>query len=255
MYSKPRYLLVGDRGLSVEFGNEVNEETNHQVRRMALALEKACISGVIEFFPTFRSLFILYNPLELKVKNLIRALKNLEKCMIEIPLFQSRTFEIPVAYGGKFGTDLEGIAQFLGMSPEEVIRIHRSPEYLVYMNGFMGGAAFIKMPDELAALPRKKTPALWVPAGAVMFAGGLGNVFKALEGPTGWNIIGRSPLKQWFPEKAPPLLILAGDKVRYKPISESEYWEIKKSVEDGCYQVRILDKGEEGREEAAERSF
>jgi len=245
MYRRPRYLPVGDKGLSVEFGNEVSEEINHQVRRMALALEKANLPGVIEFYPTFRSLFILYNPLELNLKNLIDELKKLEKHMVEIPPPQSRTFEIPVVYGGEYGIDLENIAKFLNLTPEEVIRIHCSQEYLVYMNGFMGGAAFIKMPDQLAPLPRKKTPALWMPAGSVTFAGGLGAVFKVLDGPTGWHVIGRSPLKQWFPEKNPPILILAGDKVRYRPISEREYQEIKKLVEEGRYEVKILEKEKE----------
>lgn len=245
MYRKPRYLLVGDKGISIEFGNEVSEETNNQVRKMALALEKANLPGIIEFFPTFRSLFVLYNPLELNLKDLIRELKKLEEYMVALPSPQSRTFEIPVAYGGEYGIDLENIAKFLNLMPEEVIRIHCSQEYLVYMNGFMGGTAFIKMPDQLASLPRKKTPVLWMPAGSVMFAGGLGTVFKVLDGPTGWHVIGKSPLKQWFPEKTPPLLIVAGDKVRYKSISAREYQEIKKLVEERRYQAKILEEEKE----------
>lgn len=244
MYPKARYLIVGDKGITVEFGNEVSEEVNNQTRRMSWALEKSNLRGIIEFFPTHRSLFVLYDPLKMKTKDLIRELKKLEDNMAFMPPPPSRTFEIPVVYGGEYGMDLENIAKFLKLTPEEVIHIHSSPKYLVFMNGALGGTAFIKMPDRLASLPRKKTPALWMPAGAVMLAGGLGCLFKAMDGPSGWNVIGKSPLKQWFPEKDPPLLILAGDRVQYKPISEKDYQEIKKMVEEGQYRVKMLESEE-----------
>lgn len=241
MYRRARYLIVGDRGVTIEFGNEVSEEVNDQVRRMCWALEKACLPGLIEFFPTFRSVSILYDPLRIEIKDLIRELKKLEDSMTSMPYSPSRTFEIPVVYGGEYRIDLENIAEFLNLAPEEVIHIHSSPQYLVFMNGALGGTAFIKMPERLAFLPRKKTPALWMPAGVVMLAGGLGCLFKAMDGPSGWNVIGKSPLKQWFPDKDPPLLILAGDRVQYKPISEKDYQEIKRMVEEGHYRVKMLE--------------
>ena len=77
-----------------------------------------------------------------------------------------------------------------------------------------------------------------------MIAGGLGSVFKPLAGSTGWYWIGMSPLRQWFPEKDPPLLILPGDKVIYQSISEEEYQEIKKMVEEGRCEAKILDAKE-----------
>lgn len=244
MYRKARYLIVGDRGLTIEFGNEVREEVNTQVRRMSWALEKCLLPGLIEFFPTFRSVSILYDPLKIEIKDLIRELKKIEYSAASMPCPPSRTFEIPVAYGGEYTEDLENIAKLLHLTSEEVIHIHKSPTYLVYMNGALGGTAFIKMPDQLASLPRKKTPALWMPAGAVMLAGELGCLFKAMDGPSGWNVIGKSPLKQWFPERDPPLLISAGDRAKYRPISEEEYQEIRRKVEEGDYQVSRIDSEE-----------
>jgi inhibitor of KinA len=104
----------------------------------------------------------------------------------------------------------------------------------------VGGTAFIKLPEKLAALPRKKTPVSSVPAGAVMFAAGIGSVVKPVDGPTGWHVIGKSPLKQWLPEKDPPLLILAGDRVRFQPVTEEEYQAIKKQVDAGTYAAQII---------------
>jgi len=243
-YSRARYLIVGDRGLSVEFGNSLEEEINRQVHKMMAALESAKLPGVIEGNPTIRSLFVHYDPLKISLKKLIRELRKIEDRMADITLPVSHLFEIPVVYGGEFGPDLSLVGQLLNLTAEEIIHIHSGREYFVYDTGFIGGSAHFKVPPPLDSLPRKKTPNLGVPMGAVLIAGGLGSVFKPLAGPTGWYWIGTSPLRQWFPEKDPPLLILPGDKVIYRIISEEEYQEIKKMVEEGRFEARILDAKE-----------
>jgi inhibitor of KinA len=240
-YRRARYLIVGDKGLSVEFGNSLEEEINRRVQKMMVALESAELPGVIECNPTIRSLFVYYDPLKIGVKKLIRELRKIEERMADIPLPESRLFEIPIVYGGEFGPDLSLVAELLHLTPEEIIPIHSGKEYFVYDTGFIGGSAHFKVPPPLDSLPRKKTPNLGVPMGAVLIAGGLGSVFKPLAGPTGWYWIGRSPLRQWFPEKDPPLLILPGDRVIYRSVREEEYREIKKRVEEDCFEARILE--------------
>ena len=243
-YRRARYLIVGDRGISVEFGNSLEEEINRRVQKMMVALESAELPGVVECNPTIRSLFVYYDPLKIGVKKLIQELRKIEGRMADITLPKSRLFEIPVVYGGEFGPDLNLVAQLLNLTPEEIIHIHSGKEYFIYDTGFIGGSAHFKIPLPLDSLPRKKTPNLGVPRGAVLIAGGLGSVFKPLAGPTGWYWIGMSPLRQWFPEKDPPLLILPGDKVIYQSISEEEYQEIKKMVEEGRCEAKILDAKE-----------
>ncbi len=230
--------MAGDRGISVEFGNSLDEEVNRRVHKMRYALESAGIPGVIECNPTIRSLFVCYDPLKVEIKNLIKRLREIEGRMADIQLPPSRLFEIPIVYGGTYGPDLDLAAQILNLTSEEIIRIHSGKEYFIYDTGFIGGSAHFKVPPPLDSLPRKKTPNLGVPAGAVLIAGGLGSVFKPLAGPTGWSWIGLSPLKQWFPEKDPPLLILPGDKVVYRPIRAEEYEETKRRVEAGWNGLR-----------------
>ncbi len=241
-YRKARYLIVGDRGLSVEFGNSLEEEINRRVQKMRYALEGDKLSGVMECNPTIRSLFVYYDPLKIGIKKLIRELREIEGRMDNITLPEPRLFEIPIVYGGEFGPDLSLAAQLLKLTPEEIIQIHSGKEYFVYDTGFIGGSAHFKVPPPLDSLPRKKTPNLGVPMGAVLIAGGMGSVFKPLAGPTGWYWIGQSPLRQWFPEKTPPLLILPGDKVIYRPIGKEEYQEISKKVEERGFETRILDR-------------
>jgi KipI family sensor histidine kinase inhibitor len=238
-YPQARYLIAGDRGISVEFGNSLEEEINFRVQKMMHALEKAAIPGVIETNPTIRSLFVYYDPLKVEAEALIREMRKIEGQTADIALPPSRVFEIPILYGGEYGPDFEEVGGLLGLTPEEVVGIHSGREYFIYDTGFIGGSAHFKIPAPLDSLPRKKTPNLGVPAGAVLIAGGLGSVFKPLAGPTGWYWIGTSPLRQWFPEKDPPLLILPGDKVIYRPVGEEEFGRIKKRVEEGTFTARI----------------
>ena len=63
-----------------------------------------------------------------------------------------RILEIPVCYGGEYGPDLEAIAANAGLSPEEVIRIHSSQDYLIYMLGFLPGFAYLGGLDESCLL-------------------------------------------------------------------------------------------------------
>jgi KipI family sensor histidine kinase inhibitor len=224
----------------VEFGNSLEEEINHKVQKLMQAMEKVRIPGVIETNPTIRSLFVYYDPLRIGVKKLIQEMRRIERQIADIDLPQSRLFEVPIIYGGENGPDFEEVARLLNLTPEEIIRIHSGKEYFIYDTGFIGGSAHFKVPPPLDSLPRKKTPNLGVPAGAVLIAGGLGSVFKPLAGPTGWYWIGTSPLRQWFPEEDPPLLILPGDKIIYRPVEKEEFDRMKKMVEEGKFTANIL---------------
>jgi inhibitor of KinA len=235
MYKRTRYLVVGDKGISVEFGNALDEEINLRVQKLWFSLKTAKIPGIIETFPTIRSLFVYYNPIEISVKMLIRELKHIESELGEIALPPSRLFDVPCLYGGEFGPDLDVISKILHLAPEEIIQIHSGKEYLIYATGAIGGSAHFKVPPPLDSLPRKKTPDPRVPVGAVQVAGGMGSAFKPLAGPTGWYWIGTSPLRQWFPDKDPPLLIRAGDKLIYRPVNRAEFFEVKKLVDEGRY--------------------
>lgn len=223
MDDKPRFLPAGDAALVVEFGNEIDEEINRRVRSLAYALEEKGAPGLAEVVPTYRSLLIHYDPLRLSCGELIDLVRSVLEKSQEYPLPDPRTVEIPTLYGGEFGPDLPFVAEHNGLSVEEVIRIHSSTTYLVYMLGFSPGYTYLGgLPEEIAT-PRLATPRTLVPAGSVALAGRQTGVYP-IATPGGWRLIGRTPLALFDPERDPPALLRAGDRVRFVPISEEEYW-------------------------------
>ncbi|MGQ9645732.1 MAG: 5-oxoprolinase subunit PxpB [Thermodesulfobacteriota bacterium] len=215
---------MGDRGLLLEFGDEISPEVNEKVRRMALALQPEAIEGIIDVVPTYRSLLVVYNPLIIPTEDLKRSLKKLEASLREVSFPDPKLTKIPVLYGGTFGPDLGKVAEYLHLPPEEVIRLHCSKPYFIYMIGFMPGFPYMgELPDALV-MPRLKTPRLSVPAGSVAIAQKQTGIYP-VESPGGWQILGRTPVKLFDPEKDPPALLRMGDLVQFYPIGEKEFGE------------------------------
>jgi inhibitor of KinA len=222
LYPQATFLLMGDRGLLLEFGDEINARINEQVRKMSLALQDEILEGVIEVVPTYRSLLVLYNPLIIPLQDLKRKLKQLEEDLEEISFPDPKLTKIPVLYGGHFGPDLEEVARYLHLTSEEVIRLHCSKPYFIHMIGFMPGFPYMgELPDALIT-PRLKTPRLSVSAGSVAIAQKQTGIYP-VESPGGWQILGRTPVRLFNPEKEPPALLKMGDMVQFYPIGEKEF--------------------------------
>ncbi len=222
LYSKTLYFLMGDRGLLLEFGDEISREINEKVRRMALAIQAEAIEGIIETVPTYRSLLIIYNPTALPIEDFKKRLELIEEGLQQTPLPEPKLTHIPVVYGGIYGPDLEGVAKYLQSSPEEVIRLHCSQPYLIYMIGFMPGFPYMGELPQALVIPRLKTPRLIVPKGSVAIAQRQTGIYS-MESPGGWQILGRTPVELFDPEKHPPALLQMGDFVQFYPVTEKEF--------------------------------
>jgi inhibitor of KinA len=226
LYPEALFLDMGDRALLVEVGDSVSPEVNGKVRRMALAIEVEAIAGVVETVPTYRSLLVVYDPLILPYEELKGRLRQVEAMLGDISFPEPRTTRIPVVYGGTYGPDLEGVARHHGITAEEVVRLHTSRPYLIYLIGFMPGYPYMgELPDGLVT-PRLKTPRLVVPAGSVGIAQRQTGIYS-MESPGGWQILGRTPVRLFDPAKGEPALLRMGDFVQFYPIAEGEFgrWE------------------------------
>jgi inhibitor of KinA len=224
LYSKTLQYLMGDRGLLLEFGDEISREINEKVRRMALAIQAEAMEGIVETVPTYRSLLIIYNPIILPIEDLKKRLERIEQGLQQTPLPEPKLTRIPVVYGGIYGSDLEEVAKYHQISPEEVIQLHCSKPYLIYMIGFMPGYPYMGELPQALVTPRLKTPRLSVPKGSVAIAQRQTGIYS-MESPGGWQILGRTPVELFDPEKDPPALLQMGDFVQFYLISEKEFKE------------------------------
>jgi inhibitor of KinA len=217
----------GDRMLLVEFAEEISREVNSQVHHLAKRLEEVAIPGVIEWIPAYRSLGILYDPLQTSFQSLSSALTKLELKEIYTPAGRTEIVEIPVCYGVDLGPDLEFVARHNGLSCDEVVALHCHPEYWVCLIGFSPGFPYLGGMSSRITTPRLEEPRKQVPAGSVAIGGQQTGIYP-FESPGGWRIIGRTPLKLFDVTRKNPCLLEPGDRLAFLAISRKEF-EMQKS--------------------------
>lgn len=221
-YKQARFRICGDRALLVEYGEGVDRRVNEKVRTMALLIDRSRPGGVTHIVPAYRSLAVFYEPLAVAPEELQERLHRLEADLEKADIAPPKTVEIPVRYGGDAGPDLETVAVHHGLTAEEVVRIHSAEAYHIYAIGFAPGFCYLGGLDPRLHTPRLETPRTRVPAGSVGIAEAQTGVYPA-DSPGGWQLIGRTPLKLFNPSRNPPILYGAGDRIRFVPISVSDY--------------------------------
>lgn len=241
MYEEVKYLIAGDRALVVEFGDKIEEQVNSKIRSLTVAIEQEGIIGINETIPTYRSLMVIYDPMIMELGELISVLKSIILKMHELELPGAKVIEIPTLYGGEYGPDIEFVAKHNKISIDEVIKIHTDREYLIYMIGFTPGFPYLGgMSDKIEA-PRLQNPRTKIPVGSVGIAGKQTGIYP-VESPGGWQLIGRTPVKLYDPCREDPVLLNAGDYIKFVSIDENEYKNIEDLEREGKYKVIIRDK-------------
>jgi len=189
---------------------------------MTMVVEKNMPDGIKEIIPTYRSILVLYDPAMTTPVVLQETLTAMEERLSDIEIPPPKIVEISVCYGEEFGPDIDYVAESHDLTVAEVIRIHSEPEYLIYMVGFTPGFPFLGGLPEKLHTPRLETPRTSVPAGSVGIANNQTGIYP-ITSPGGWQLIGRTPLRLFAPERKNPFLYQAGDRIRFKPISSEEY--------------------------------
>jgi inhibitor of KinA len=232
----PAYTIyrLGDSALTIDFGNIINADLNKKVISIYRHLIQQLPPGITDLVPAYSSLTVFYDPVTLKkttpgdqtvfdrVKNELLPFLNEEK---EFFVPESRAIRVPVCYETEFAQDMAMAEDFLKIPAAEIIRLHSSAVYRVYMLGFLPGFAYMGSVEEKIRLPRKSKP-VPVAAGSVGIADRQTGVYP-LHSPGGWQIIGRSPLSFFSKEKEDPVLFHTGDQVQFYSISNDEFENIK----------------------------
>ncbi len=236
-YETPMFLPAGDQALVVEFGDEIDPDLNAVVHRAVGAIEEAAIDGVVETVPTYRSLLVYYDPLQVAPDDIEAAIRGL-RLDEEAGSRSRRVVEVPTLYGNEFGPDLSFVAENAGLTEDEVIRIHSGADYLVYAMGFSPGFPYLGGLDPRLTTPRLESPRTLVPAGSVGIAETQTGVYPVAS-PGGWQIIGRTPIRMFDPRSESPSVLDAGDFVRFVPIEDADaFGAIEHQVEERTYVVK-----------------
>lgn len=218
----------GDQALLVQWEQIIDPQINSEVIRLDRAIQRSKINGFNFSIPAYCSLTIGFKPELISYEQLSAQIRELHRQSDNTSprAFPSRKITIPVCYQGAYAPDLDWLSQHFGLEPEQIIHLHTHAPFRVYMLGFMPGFPYMgKLPQALET-PRKTTPRLRVPAGAVGLAGLQTGIYP-IESPGGWQIIGRTPLKIFDPEREQPFLLAPGDEVHFEAISEADFLNLK----------------------------
>ncbi|MCX5821196.1 MAG: 5-oxoprolinase subunit PxpB [Deltaproteobacteria bacterium] len=222
LYEQARIRLSGDRALLVEYGDGIDPVVNDKVRAVTALLKKNLPAGVEAVVPAYRSLSILYDPLATTPAGLAEILHALEADSRAVEIAEPKVVPIPVCYGGEFGPDIGVVAEHTSLQENEIVAIHASVDYPIYMIGFMPGFCYLGGLDRRLQTPRRKTPRTNLPAGSVGVAESQTGMYP-VDSPGGWQIIGRTPLRLFAPARENPFLYEEGDRIRFVPIAEAEF--------------------------------
>ena len=220
--STARIVPAGDAAVIVEFEERIDPAVNARTVAFADAVQAAGLRGVRDVVPSFRSVAVYFDPLRTDYEALMATLEAEAARPTGDTIVERVPIRIPVCYGDDFGPDLSSVAAFAKVSEADVVRIHTSATYRVFMVGFVAGFAYMGIVDRRIAMPRHSTPRVRVPLGTVGIAGVQTGIYPA-ETPGGWQLIGRTPVKPFDAARAEPFLMKAGDSVQFYAIARAEF--------------------------------
>ena len=218
---------ISENALTIDFGNIISVELNERVLELADIIERNKFPGFIEIVPAYSSLTIFYDFLRIHKNNstfltafeFVRDwLEQNIKRLSTVKFSLHQLIKIPVDYSEDLAPDLDFVAQTADLSKEEVINIHTSTVYRVFMVGFLPAFAYMGEVDMRIATPRKQIPRKKIEKGSVGIAGKQTGIYP-LESPGGWQIIGKTGLELFRPNKNEISLLKTGDQVQFYDIN------------------------------------
>ena len=227
----PRLLPSGDSAVTVEFSKDIDDAANQRVLALDRALAREPITGVTEAVPTYRSLLVHYDPVAISFDALGEKLKALAQQPVPAAT-KARRWRIPVAYGGEHGIDLEDVAKALGTTPDDIVARHAAGDYRVAMIGFTPGWSYLSGLEKSLQMSRRQNPRLLTPAGTISI-GGVQTGVQCLAGPSGWHLLGRTPVRTYQLHRDPIFLLEPGDRVVFSPVNAKTFAEQDRAAEAG----------------------
>ena len=208
---------ISDCTLAFNFSNSIDEKTNQYINLLFESLIGSDLD-LLSIYPTYNSLIATYNPIKTQKKDIVYFIKNLTVSTDKKNHETDQLYlEIPVKYGGENGPDLGSISRILSLSEDQIIEIHSSTIYYVFMIGFSPGFPYLGGLDSRLECPRLSTPRVEVQAGSVAIADKQTGIYPS-KSSGGWRIIGNTSLKLFDKKLENPSLIKPGMKIKFTPL-------------------------------------
>ncbi len=237
-HSPPRLLPSGDSAITVEFSRTIDDAANRRVLALDRVLAAEPIAGVTEAVPTYRSLLVHYDPLQIGFDDLGDKLLALAERPITDET-RARRWRIPVVYGGEHGIDLEDVAKTLNTTPDDIVARHTAGHYRVAMIGFTPGWSYLSGLADFLHLPRRQNPRLLTPSGTISI-GGVQTGVQCLAGPSGWHLLGQTAVRTYQLHRNPIFLLEPGDQITFAAVDAKTFAEQDRAAEAGEFVAELL---------------
>ena len=236
--SPPRLLPSGDSAITVEFSRNIDDVANQRVLALDRVLAAEAITGVTETVPTYRSLLVHYDPVQIDFEKLGEKILALAQRPVPATT-KTRRWRIPVLYGGEHGIDLEDVAKTLNTTPDEIVARHVAGESRVAMIGFTPGWSYLSGLAAPLHMPRRQNPRLLTPAGTISI-GGVQTGVQCLAGPSGWHLLGRTAVRTYQLHRDPTFLLEPGVNVSFTPVDAKVFAEQDRAAEAGEFIAELV---------------
>jgi urea carboxylase len=265
-----RYRYAGDRAVLVEYGEMVFDlALNFFVLAANDALAAHPPHGLIETAPGFRSMLVTYEPTVISTAELVELLQAVHDGLetdrgITI---SSRVIDLPIAFddtqtraaverythsirddapNAEGGTNIDYVVRYNGLRDrDELYETALATEHWTAFIGFFPGLPFMFPLDPRDAIfvPKYNPTRTWTPEGAVGIGGPCYAIYP-VESAGGYQLIGRTlPIYDVRGRNAVfrenPLLLGAGDRIRFHRVDEGELLQLFEQVHSDTYRYRI----------------
>ena len=258
------YRADGDRYLLVEYGPIVLDfRLRLRVHALEMELRAAPLPGILDITAGVRSLQIHYDARTLRREHLMSVI---EECETRIPdvagmKVPSRVVHLPLSWEDPATllaiqkymqsvrpdapwcpSNIEFIRRINGLeSVDDVKRIVFEANYLVLGLGdvYLGAPVATPVDPRHRLVTTKYNPArTWTPENAVGIGGAYLCVY-GMEGPGGYQFVGRT-VQMWNTYSEPsPWLLRPFDQLRFFPVSAAELLEMRDAFPHGGYSLRV----------------
>ena len=237
-HSLPRLLPSGDSAITVEFSRTIDDAANRRVLALDRVMSAEPVAGVTETVPTYRSLLVHYDPVQIGFDDLGEKLLALAQRPLP-EATKSRRWLIPVVYGGEHGIDLEDVAKTLNTTADDIVARHTGGDYRVAMIGFTPGWSYLSGLAASLQMPRRQNPRLLTPAGTISI-GGVQTGVQCLAGPSGWHLLGQTAVRTYQLHRNPTFLLEPGDAITFSAVDNKTFAEQDRAAAAGEFVAELI---------------